>query len=63
MRKKPTPNEIKFLKSQSVDIAKALALIGLQTVPGSSAGIVVLEKIAKKYGFTLLPRAQEEPEE
>ena len=59
-RKHPTPEEIKFLKSQSVDIAKAVALIGLQAVPGSSLGIIALEKIGQKHGFTLFPKAQED---
>ena len=60
--KKPTPQEIQFLKLQSVDIAKALALIGLQAVPGSSIGIVALEKLGQKYGFTLFPKSHEMPE-
>jgi hypothetical protein len=53
--------EIEFLKDQSVDIVKALALIGLQAVPGSSIGIIALEKFAKSKGFTVLPKAQEIP--
>jgi len=59
-RKHPTPEEIKFLKTQSVDIAKVLALIGLQAVPGSSLGIIALEKIGQKHGFTLFPKAQKD---
>lgn len=53
--------EVKFLKDQSVDIVKALTLIGLQAVPGSSIGIIVLEKFAKSKGFTILPQAHEIP--
>lgn len=51
-----------FLKGQSIDLAKALALIGLQAVPGSSLAIIALEKIGKKYGFTLFPQAQKDPD-
>lgn len=54
--------QIRFLKEQSIDFAKALALIGLQAVPGSSVAIVVLEKIGQKHGFTLFPQAQKDPE-
>ena len=56
-----SPEQIRFLKQQSVDFAKALTLIGLQAIPGSSIAIVALEKVAKKYGFTLFPQAQKEP--
>jgi len=55
--------EVEFLKDQSVDIVKALALIGLQAVPGSSIGIIALEKFAKSKGFTILPKAQEIPKD
>ena len=55
--------EVEFLKDQSVDIVKALALIGLQAVPGSSVGIIALEKFAKSKGFSVLPKAQEIPKE
>ena len=50
--------EIKFLKDQSVDIGKALALIGLQAVPGSSVAIIAIEKVAQRHGFTLFPQSQ-----
>lgn len=53
--------EVAFLKDQSVDIVKALALIGLQAVPGSSVGIIALEKFAKSKGFTVLPKAHDIP--
>lgn len=49
--------QIKFLKEQSIDFTKVLAIIGLQAVPGSSFAIILLEKIGKKYGFTILPKA------
>ena len=47
--------EVKFLKSQGADLGKAVGLIGLQLVPGSSIGIIALEKIGKKKGFTVFP--------
>lgn len=49
-------DEIKFLKGQSGDIGKALAIIGLQAVPGSSFAIIAIEKAGQKYGFTLFPK-------
>jgi len=57
--KKVSDEEVKFLKEQSVDIGKAIALIGLQFVPGSSIGIIALEKIGKKRGFTIFPKEHE----
>ena len=57
-----TEEEIKFLKSQSVDIGKAVGLIGLQFIPGSSLGIIALEKIGKKKGFTIFPKENNLPE-
>jgi len=56
-----TNEEIKFLKDQSVDLGKALAIIGLQAVPGSSLAIVAIEAVVQKHGFTLFPKAQIEP--
>ena len=60
--KEVSEEQITFLKKQSVDLAKALALIGLQAVPGSSLAIIALEKIGKKHGFTLFPQAQKDPD-
>ena len=57
-----TQEEIKFLKSQSVDIGKAVGLLGLQLVPGSSLGIIAIEKIGKKKGFTVFPKENKMPE-
>lgn len=54
--------QIVFLKGQSVNVGKALVLIGLQAVPGSSVGIVLLEKLAEKHGLSLLPRVLDEPQ-
>ena len=56
-----TPEEIKYLKDQSIDLGKALAIIGLQAVPGSSIAIVTIEKVVQKHGFTLFPKEQVEP--
>lgn len=61
--KEVTPEQIKFLKEQSIDFGKALALIGLQAVPGSSVAIIALEKVGQKHGFTLFPKDQIEPED
>ena len=58
-----TDEQIKFLKEQSIDFAKALTLIGLQAIPGSSVAIIVLEKLGQKHGFTLFPQAQQDPNE
>jgi hypothetical protein len=57
-----TEEQIKFLKEQSINLGKALAIIGLQAVPGSSVAIVILEKVAEKHGFTLFPKELKEPE-
>ncbi len=54
-------DEIAFLKSQSVDLGKAAGLIGIQFIPGSSIGIIALEKIGKKKGFTLFPKETKLP--
>lgn len=51
-----TQEQIHFLKGQSIDFTKVLAIIGLQAVPGSSLAIIVLERIGKKYGFSILPK-------
>jgi hypothetical protein len=58
-----TDDEIDFLKGQSADIGKALAVIGLQAVPCSSFAIIAIEKAMRVYGFTLFPQEQELPEE
>lgn len=59
--KEVTSEQVAFLKEQSADIAKVLALVGLQAIPGSSVAIVALEKFGAKYGFSLLPKDQNEP--
>lgn len=53
--------QIKFLKEQSIDFGKALAIIGLQAIPGSSVAIVALEKVGQKHGFTVFPKDQIDP--
>ena len=58
--KEVSHEEIKFLKSQSADLGKALAIIGLQAVPGSSIAIIAIEKVVQRHGFTLFPKDQEE---
>jgi len=62
-KKEVSDYEIKFLKSQGADIGKAIALLGLQFIPGSSFGIIALEKILKNYGMTIFPKSQEEDSE
>jgi hypothetical protein len=59
--KEVTPDEMQFLKDQSFDLGKALAIIGLQAVPGSSIAIIAIEKLGQKHGFTLFPKDQKEP--
>ena len=61
--KEVSPEQIKFLKEQSADIGKALALIGLQAIPGSSVAIIAIEKVGQKHGFTLFPQDQTDPKE
>ncbi len=56
-----TATQIRFLKAQSVDITKILALIGLQAVPGSSVALMVLQQIAERHGFSLLPSVIKDP--
>jgi hypothetical protein len=54
------PEEIDFLKGQSVDLGKALAIIGLQAVPGSNFAIIAIEKALQKYDFSLFPTKQKQ---
>lgn len=58
--KKVSKDDIEFLKNQSIDVAKALAIIGLQAVPFSSVAIVAIEVVAKKHGFSIFPKLQSE---
>ena len=57
LEEKPvSEKQIIFLKAQSIDFVKVLALLGLQAVPGSSVAIIALEKIGEKHGFSIIPR-------
>jgi len=57
-KEKPTKDEIKFLKSQSADIAKIIGVITLGVV--STAIPVAIEGMLKKSGYniSLLPKEQ-----
>lgn len=57
-----TPEQIQFLKDQSIDCGKVLTIIGLQAIPGSSVGLIALEAVGRKHGFTIFPVEQEIPE-
>ncbi len=57
-----TQEQITFLKTESIDFTKVLAIIGLQALPGSSVAIVILQKIAVKHGFSLFPEVIKDPE-
>jgi len=56
--KEVSKEEVKFLKNQSLDLGKALAIIGLQAVPFSSVAIITIEVVAKKHGFSIFPASQ-----
>jgi hypothetical protein len=59
--KEVSQEQINFLKNQSIDLGKALAIIGVQAIPGSSVAVIALEKLADKHGFTLFPQDQGAP--
>jgi hypothetical protein len=55
---KPSPEEKKFMKGQSLDLGK-LAIMGtLQLIPGSTAVTPLVVGLGKKYGFNVLPSEQ-----
>lgn len=56
-----TAEQIEFLKNQSVDLGKAIAIVGLQAIPGSSVAVIALEKLGEKHGFTVFPKDQIDP--
>lgn len=58
---KPTRQELKFLKEQSVDLLKILGLIGANAIPMSSLILVAIERAMKPYGISLLPTKREIP--
>lgn len=55
--------DIKFLRGQTVDIGKALTIIGLQAIPFSSAAIIAIEVVANKNGFSIFPTSQSDESE
>lgn len=59
---KPTPEELRFLKSQSMDLLKILGLIGANAIPMSSIILVAIERAMKPYGISLLPTHHEIPQ-
>ena len=52
----PTPEEIKFLKSQSLDLAKIVAVMGMGVV--SMAIPIALEKGLNKWDISIMPKDQ-----
>lgn len=52
----PTPEEIKFLKSQSLDLAKIVGIMGLGAV--SMVIPIALEKILNKWDISIMPKDQ-----
>jgi len=58
--KEVSQKEIEFLKAQSKDIGKILALIGMQAIPFSTPLIAAMEIGARKYGMSLFPTSQKE---
>ena len=56
-----TPEEIRYLKSQSADIAKIVAIMGLGAV--SMALPIALEKILNQWNISIMPKSQRDEEE
>ena len=56
--KEVTENEIKLLKSQSKDIVKIVAVMGMGAV--SMAIPLLLEKVLNKYGISIMPSSHKE---
>lgn len=54
-----SPEEVKFLKSQAVDLTKVIGLLGLQAVPGGNATVMLLNKLFSKYNipFSFYPNS------
>ena len=55
-KENPTPEEIKFLKSQSADLAKIVAVMSMGAV--SMAIPIALEKILNKWNISIMPKDQ-----
>jgi len=53
----PTPEEIRFLKGQSIDLVKIVGLMGLSAV--SVAIPIALEKSLNKWDISIMPKDQE----
>lgn len=60
-KENPTPEEIKFLKSQSADLAKIVAVMSMGAV--SMAIPIALEKILNKWGISIMPKDQNHKDE
>ena len=56
--KEVSKEDVRFLKGQSLDLGKALTIIGLQAIPFSSVAIISIEVVANKHGFSLFPTSQ-----
>lgn len=54
--KDPTKEEVNFLKSQSVDLARIVAIMGMGIV--SMAIPLALEKILNKWDISIMPKDQ-----
>ena len=55
--------EARFLRTQIVDLAKGIPLLGLFVLPGGGVATLALIKVAKKYNFDLMPSAFAEVQE
>ena len=60
---KPSPEEKKFMKGQSLDLGKLAIMGALQLIPGSTAITPLVVGLGKKYGFNVLPSEQSLNEE
>lgn len=56
MGDKPTPEEIKYLKGQSLDLVKIVAVMSMGAV--SMAIPIALEKILNKWDISIMPKEQ-----
>lgn len=56
-----TKSEVGFMKSQSLDLAKILGVLGISVLPMSSLVLVGLQKALQKYGLSIFPKKQEIP--
>lgn len=58
---KPTEEEVRFLRSQSVDLLKIIGVVGTSPIPGSSVVLLALEGALRPYGISILPTKHEIP--